>query len=42
MPIGTDVPMRSVIDGALIYVVRDGTANHLERLGPDITLVRLY
>jgi hypothetical protein len=42
MPIGTDVPVRSVMDGALVYVVRDGAANHLELLGPDITLVRLY
>jgi hypothetical protein len=40
MPIGTDVPARSVMDGALVYVVRDG-ASHLELLGPGFTLVRL-
>ena len=40
MPIGTDVPARSVMDGALVYLVHDG-ASHLELLGPGITLVRL-
>jgi hypothetical protein len=40
MPMGTDVPARSVMDGALVYLVRDG-ASHLELLGPGITLVRL-
>jgi hypothetical protein len=41
MPMGTDVPARSVMDGALVYLVRDG-ATHLELLGPGIALVRLY
>jgi hypothetical protein len=41
MPIGSDVPARSVLDGALVYLVRDG-ASHLELLGPGIALVRLY
>jgi hypothetical protein len=40
MPIGTDVPARTVMDGALVYLVHDG-ASHLELLGPGITLVRL-
>jgi hypothetical protein len=40
VPMGTDVPARSVMDGALVYLVRDG-ASHLELLGPGITLVRL-
>jgi hypothetical protein len=41
LPIGTDVPARSVMDGALVYLVRDG-ATHLELLGPGVALVRLY
>jgi hypothetical protein len=41
MPIGTDVPARSVMDGALVYLVCDG-ASHLDLLGPGIALVRLY
>ena len=39
-PIGTDVPARSVMDGALVYLVRDG-ASHLQLLGPGSTRVRL-
>jgi hypothetical protein len=40
MPIGRDVPARGVLDGAIVYLVRDG-ATHLELLGPGIALVRL-
>jgi hypothetical protein len=40
MPIGRDVPARGVLDGAIVYLVRDGAA-HLELLGPGIALVRL-
>jgi hypothetical protein len=41
MPLGSVVPARGALDGALVYLVRDG-ARHLEVLGPGITLVRLF
>jgi hypothetical protein len=41
MPLGSVVPARGALDGALVFLVRDG-ASHLEVLGPGIALVRLY
>jgi hypothetical protein len=41
MPLGSTVPARGALDGALVYLVRDG-ASHLEVLGPGIALVRLF
>ena len=41
MPLGSVVPARSVMDGALVFLVRDG-ASHLELLGPGVALVRLF
>lgn len=40
-PIGSNVPAHSTLDGALVYLVRDG-ASHLELVGPGITLIRLH
>jgi hypothetical protein len=39
-PVGSVVPARSVMDGALIFEVRN-SARNLELLGPGIALVRL-
>lgn len=39
-PLGSIVPARGVLDGVIVYLVRDG-ATHLELLGPGITLIRL-
>jgi hypothetical protein len=39
-PMGSEVPARSVMDGALIFAVRNA-ARHLELLGPGLALVRL-
>jgi hypothetical protein len=41
MPIASEVPARGALDGALVYLVRDG-ASHLALLGPGVALVRLY
>jgi hypothetical protein len=41
MPVGSTVPARGALDGAFVYLVRDG-ASHLEVLGPGVALVRLY
>ena len=40
MPFGSTVPARSAMDGALVFMVRNG-AHHLALLGPGIALVRL-
>ena len=39
-PMGSAVPARSALDGALIFEVRN-SARHLELLGPGIALERL-
>ncbi len=40
-PLGTIIPPRSTVDGAMIFLVRDSAAQPLELLGPGIALVPL-
>lgn len=40
MPFGSLIPARGTLDGAIVYLARDG-ASHFELLGPGITLIRL-
>jgi len=40
-PLGTIIPPRSAMDGAMIFLVRDNAAQPLELLGPGIALVPL-